>query len=213
MTIHRVVSSAEDFARALPVRPEQLEDLQSFYVCLASGNAVMNLVGPSALGEFWERHALDSAQLLHVEHSAIRWADIGAGAGFPGIVLAILLKGRPGAKVHLVESMAKRARFLEAMVSQFDLPAEVHHVRAEALEPPAGVQIVTARACAPLVRLFGYTAPFFHQGARGLFLKGRAVEAELIEARRAWRFREELLPSLSDPSGRILRVESLTRAS
>ena len=104
----------------------------------------MNLVGPSALAAFWLRHAYDSAQLLFLAPEALTWADLGAGAGFPGIVLAIKLKGREGAHVHLVESMAKRCRFLSEVVAALDLPATVHNVRAESLE--IKVDAVTARA-------------------------------------------------------------------
>ena len=171
----------------------------------------MNLVGPSALSEFWHRHVLDSAQLFHVEQSALRWADVGSGAGFPGIVLAILLKARPGGRIHLIESMAKRVAFLNHVVDVLSLPAEVHHGRAEALPSPAGLEIVTARACAPLPRLFSYTAHFFNIGANGLFLKGRSTESELTAARQSWTFDVDLVESLSDPEGRIVRVERLQR--
>ena len=188
-----------------------MADLQDFYQLLARSNKYMNLVGPSALGAFWLRHAFDSAQLLHVEQSALRWADIGAGAGFPGIVLAILLKGRSGARIHLIESMAKRVGFLEQVVRELALPAEVHHARAETLASPIGLEVVTARACAPLHRLFDHTAHFFGAGARGLFLKGRNVESELTAARVGWTFACELIPSRSDSSGRLVRIERLKR--
>ena len=137
--------------------------------------------------------------------------DIGAGGGFPGVVLAILLKGVPAARVHLVESMAKRARFLSDVVASLDLPAQVHTARAEALAPQPGVEIVTARACAPMTRLLGYAEPHLKSGVMGLFLKGRDVDAELTEARQSWRFTCELLPSVSDPSGRVVRIERLAR--
>ena len=201
--------TAEDFARNAGGTPEQLADLEAFRSELEAWNGRMNLVGPSALADFWRRHAWDSAQVLHVEQCASVWADVGAGAGFPGVVLAILLKGQAGACVHLIESMAKRVRFLEAVTQLLDLPVMIHHARAEDLDPPAGLQVVTARACAPFPRLFNYTQRFFHAGARGVFLKGRDVESELTEARRSWTFRADLLPSRSDPSGRIVRIERL----
>ena len=169
----------------------------------------MNLVGPSAMAEFWLRHAWDSAQLLHVEQSALRWADIGAGAGFPGLVLAILLKGRAGSVVQLIESMGKRVRFLEHAAGILDLPARIHHSRAERLIPPLALEVVTARACAPLPRLFSYAAHFFAAGAKGLFLKGRGVEEELTAARGSWTFTSELIQSRSDPAGRLVRIEGL----
>jgi 16S rRNA (guanine527-N7)-methyltransferase len=187
-----------------------MADLEAFRALLAEWNERMNLVGPSALAEFWGRHAFDSAQLLRLAPDALTWADLGAGAGFPGIVLAIMLKGRPGAKVHLVESMAKRCRFLEAAVQALDLPAEVHNVRAESLS--IKVDIVTARACAPASRLFEFAWPWTRKGATGLFLKGQDIEAELAEATTSWDFDAQLEPSLSNPAGRVLKLRRLARA-
>src|ERR1700761_6643888 len=122
---------AEAFARAVGATPAQMADLQRFLFLLEDWNSRMNLVGPTALSSFWLRHAYDSAQLLHVEPSALRWADIGDGAGFPGLILAILLKGRVDAQVHLIESMAKRVRFLAEVSQALDLPTPIHHGRAE----------------------------------------------------------------------------------
>ena len=163
-----------------------MADLETFRALLADWNARMNLVGPSALEDFWLRHAFDSAQLLDLAPEARRWVDLGAGAGFPGMVLAILLKGRPGAVVHLVESMAKRCRFLEAVVAALDLPAEVHNARAEDFDSRATSS--SRGACAPLVRLFGYARPYLKRGAVGLFLKGQDVASELEAATISWRF-------------------------
>ena len=146
----------------------QMADLQLYRSLLTEWNERMNLVGPSALAEFWPRHAFDSAQLLGLAPEALTWADLGAGAGFPGLVLAIMLKDRPGARVHLVESMAKRCRFLSEVAQQLSLPVDVHNVRAEQLG--IKVDIVTARACAPLVRLLGYAEPSLRKGATGLIL-------------------------------------------
>jgi len=187
----------------------QMADLERFRVLLEEGNAVMNLVGPSTLPEFWNRHAWDSAQLLRLAPGAKVWADLGAGAGFPGLVLAILLKGAPGARVHLVESMAKRCRFLATVAEALDLPVEIHNRRAEELA--LSVDIVAARACAPMVRLLGYARPFLTRGAVGLFLKGQDVAAELKDAAGAWKFDYTLHPSLSDPRGRVVELKGLTR--
>ncbi len=187
----------------------QMADLGRYRGLLTEWNEKMNLVGPSALAQFWPRHAYDSAQLLALAPDAVTWADLGAGAGFPGVVLAILLKGRPGARVHLVESMAKRCRFLAEVAEQLSLPVDVHNVRAEQLG--IKVDIVTARACAPLTRLLGYAEPSLKTGATGLFLKGQDVVAELTEAAKCWKFEAELLASSSHPDGRILRVKGLSR--
>ncbi|MDP1630132.1 MAG: 16S rRNA (guanine(527)-N(7))-methyltransferase RsmG [Caulobacter sp.] len=188
----------------------QMADLEQFRLMLVEGNAVMNLVGPATLPDFWNRHAWDSAQLLRLVPEAKTWADLGAGAGFPGLVLAILLKGVPGARIHLVESMAKRCRFLEAVAMALDLPVEIHNKRAEDLS--LSVDIVTARACAPMTRLLGYGQPYLKRGARGLFLKGQDVVSEMAEASKSWTIKYRLIGSLSDPRGQIVDVEGLTRA-
>jgi 16S rRNA (guanine527-N7)-methyltransferase len=187
----------------------QIADLTKFQALLAEWNEVMNLVGPLTIATYWTRHALDSSQLLALAPEARTWADLGAGAGLPGVVLAILLKGHEGAKVHLIESMTKRCRFLEVAVKALDLPAEVHNVRAEELK--LKVDVVTARACAPMTKLFGFAEPYLHRGALGLFLKGQDVAAELTEASKAWKFASELSTSQSDPRGRIVQVKRLSR--
>lgn len=204
------VADARSFAAASGATPAQMADLSRFLEMLAAGNAVMNLVGPATIPDFWNRHAWDSAQLLKLAPEAGRWADLGAGAGFPGLVLAILGKGRAGFHVHLVESMAKRCRFLAEVVRELDLPATVHNARAENLALP--VDIVTARACAPLHRLLGYARPYLHAGATGLFLKGQDVASELDEATRYWDFSADVVPSMSDGRGRIVRIGRLGRA-
>jgi len=200
---------ADGFARLSGATPEQVAALDRYRLMLAEWNENMNLVGPATLEIFWSRHAWDSAQLLPLAPDALTWADLGAGAGLPGIVLAILGKGRPGFHVHLVESMAKRCRFLAEVVAALELPATVHNDRAENLS--LDVDIVTARACAPLARLLGYARPYLLNGAEALFLKGQEVASELEEATRSWSFEADVTPSLSDPRGRIVRVRRLGR--
>jgi 16S rRNA (guanine527-N7)-methyltransferase len=204
------VEDAASFARATGATPPQVADLERFLAILTAWNENMNLVGPKTLPEFWNRHAWDSAQLLELAPDARTWADLGAGAGFPGLVLAILGKGREGFHVHLVESMAKRCRFLTEVVTELGLPATVHNDRAENLN--LAVDIVTARACAPLHRLLGYARPYLKAGATGLFLKGQDVASELEEATRYWEFEADIVPSRSDPRGRIVRMRRLGRA-
>ena len=202
-------ADADQVQAVLGASASQMADLEAFRRLLAEWNEGMNLVGPSAMAEFWSRHVYDSAQLLALAPKARIWADAGAGAGFPGVVLAILLKDTPGARVHLVESMAKRCRFLQAIVDLLALPAEVHNVRAEDLE--LRVDVVCARACAPLVRLLGYTQPYLARGATGLFLTGQDVVSELTQAAKCWSFEAHLTVSLSHPEGRILQVRGLKR--
>jgi 16S rRNA (guanine527-N7)-methyltransferase len=199
-----------DFLADLKASPARERDVERFRLMLVEANQTMNLVGDSTLGDFWRRHFIDSAQLLWFAPKVMIWADLGSGAGLPGLILAILLRDRPGARVHLVESMTKRSQFLGAVVKALDLPAQVHNARAEALN--LEVEMVTARACAPLDRLLGYARPYFARGARGLFLKGAGVDEEIVQARKAWRFRCETWPSLSDERGRLLSIEELARA-
>jgi 16S rRNA (guanine527-N7)-methyltransferase len=198
-----------DFFKVVGVSPALERDLEAYKALLIAANQKMNLVGDSTLGEFWRRHFVDSAQLLWFSPTSLVWADLGSGAGLPGLILAILLKGRSGARVHLVESMAKRCRFLAEVVEALALPASVHHGRAEAFR--LKVEVVTARACAPLDRLLGYAQPYFEGGARGLFLKGAEVEREVEEARKTWRFNAETYASLSDARGRLLSIKELSR--
>jgi 16S rRNA (guanine527-N7)-methyltransferase len=207
----RPVTDAASFAAATGAPPSVMADMETYRALVGEWNEKMNLVGPSALAQFWPRHAYDSAQLLQLEPAAKVWADLGAGAGFPGIVLAILLKGQADARVHLVESLAKRCRFLQAVVEALDLPATVHNARAEALS--LKVDIVTARACAPLPRLLGFAEPYLKKGATGLFLKGQDVAAELTEARKSWKFAAQTFPSLSHPDGRLLQIKGLARVA
>lgn len=200
---------ADEFQTAMKATDAQVADLERFRALLFDWNTRMNLVGPSAAAEFWSRHVLDSAQLLAFAPEALTFADLGAGAGFPGIVLACLLKGREGVEVHLVESMAKRCRFLSEVVKTLNLPAVVHNARAEDLK--LRVDVVTARACAPLVRLLGYAEPYLKRGAACLFLKGQDVEAELVEAATCWSFESHLTPSLSHTMGRVLELKKVSR--
>jgi len=204
------VRDAATFAAQTGATPTQLADLEQLRAMLTDWNTRMNLVSAASLPEFWPRHAFDSAQLRQIMPSARTWVDIGAGAGFPGLVLAILLKGEAHARVHLVESVAKRCRFLETVSETLKLPTKVHNARAESLSLKA--EVVTARAVAPLGRLLSFAQPFMARGAIGLFPKGRGAEVEVADAREAWRFTCNIVPSLSDPEGRIVKVEGLARA-
>ena len=189
--------------------PAQMADLGTLIERLTAANAVMNLVGPDSLPDVWNRHIFDSAQLLDLAPDAATWADLGAGAGFPGLVLAILLKDQADSHVWLIDSLGKRCRFLQEVVEALSLRATVVNGRAE--EQRIKADVVTARALAPMDRLLGYAQPYLQRGAQGLFLKGEKAEAELIVARQVWQFDSDLSVSRSDPRGRIVSVRSLRR--
>ncbi len=203
------VNDSAGFQAASGCSDEALADLESYRSYLADWNQRMNLIGPATLDIYWNRHAWDSAQLLRLAPDALTWADLGTGAGLPGIVLAILGKDRPGFHVHLVESMAKRCRFLTEVVTGLQLPATVHQSRAEDLS--LAVDIVTARACAPLSRLLGYGRPYLRLGADALFLKGQDVESELTEATKYWKITPRLHPSRTTGEGWIVELDAIDR--
>ena len=198
-----------EFQTLVNATPAQMADLETLVEQLTQANAVMNLVGPDSLPDVWSRHIFDSAQLLDLAPRAATWADLGAGAGFPGLVIAILLKDRADSHVWLIDSLGKRCRFLQDAVDGLSLRATVVNGRAE--EQRIKVDVVTARALAPMERLLGYAQPYLQRGAQGLFLKGEKAEAELIEARKVWQFDSALSVSRSDPRGRIVSVRSLRR--
>ena len=205
----------EEFQRAANVSRETLDRLECYADCLRKWNRATNLVARSSLADLWRRHMLDSAQLLPLlpDPPAGRprvIVDLGSGAGFPGLVLAILGAGA----VHLVEAHGRKAAFLREAARVADTPVTLHHGRIEGLRPfPADV--VTARACAPLPRLLDYAAPFLRprpgarSGGTGLFHRGRNFDRELTDARNKWNMGVELLPSCTDPTARILRLSLL----
>jgi 16S rRNA (guanine527-N7)-methyltransferase len=200
----------DDFQARLNVSRETLERVERYRQMLVAASAHTNLVGPSALESFWLRHAFDSAQLLSHAPDAKRWLDLGSGAGFPAIILAILLCDTAGAEVHMVDSVGKKTRFLQDVVTALGLPARVHNGRAEDLALPR-FDVITARALAPMPRLLGYIAPHIAPETTVLLLKGQDVGSELTEASKSWIFNHTLHPSLSDPSGRIVTLSGLKR--
>lgn len=198
-----------EFQSLTNATPAQMGDLERFITRLTEANAVMNLIGPDTLPDVWNRHIWDSAQLLAHAPGAQSWADLGAGAGFPGIVLAIMLKTQPKSHVWLIDSLGKRCRFLQEVVDSLSLRATVLNGRAE--DNAVTVEVVTARAVAPMEKLLGYAQPYLQRGATGLFLKGEKAEGEVAEARKVWQFKSNLSISRSDPRGRIVSVRGISR--
>src|ERR1700761_7874546 len=177
------VISAADKAAALKLTPVSRETegrLQRYVDLLLEWQAKTNLVAASTLPNLWTRHIADSLQLLSLAPSAVRWADLGSGGGFPGVVLACSLAETPGAMVHLVERNARKAAFLREALRVTGSLGVVHLAEiGDSVDRIAGkVDCVTARALAPLHQLIGYAEPLVRQGARALFFKGQDVESE-----------------------------------
>lgn len=171
---------------------------------------IQNLVSPSTVENVWSRHIADSLQLADLAPDACTWVDLGSGAGFPGVVIAVATAERPRSHVHLIESNGRKCAFLRHAARATAAPVTVHHARIEAVAPGlAGTaDVVTARALAPLSKLLAWSQELLKSGALGLFPKGRDVAAELTEAENSWRFKAELLPSRTDSEARIVRVTS-----
>jgi 16S rRNA (guanine527-N7)-methyltransferase len=205
-----------DRARALGlvnVSRETLGRLDRFVTLLLEWQATTNLVGKSTLETLWTRHIADSLQLIDLAPQARIWADLGSGAGFPGIPIACALADMPGAGVHLVESHAKKAAFLREAARITGAPVTVHAVRIDKFVDgfEGAADAVTARAVASLKDLLDECFMLVHQGAVGLFPKGQDVAVELTEASKYWKMVYDLVPSRTDTEARIVVVRALAR--
>lgn len=193
-----------------PVSRETFESLLELESLLLRWNQRINLVSPSTIPDLWERHILDSAQLFPLGAGALRWADLGSGGGFPGLVIAVLLKNVPLAHIELVESNRKKASFLVAAAAQLKLPARISAERIEARTARGdGPEIVTARALAALPQLLELASPWLRAGSTGLFHKGREYQNEITESRQHWEFDLVEHPSRVAASGVILEISEL----
>ncbi len=197
--------SPADFQALTGADAATVERLALYLGLLDKWRRRINLVGRGALADPWRRHVLDSAQLAPLlPTGAADIVDLGSGAGFPGLVLAIVAD-RP---VHLVDSDVRKCAFLREAARAAEAPVSVHNARIEALSG-LNADVVTARACAPLPRLLAWTAPLLKTGGRCLFLKGKDVAAELTASEKTWMMRLTRWQSRSDPSGTILMVDDL----
>src|SRR6266853_5358633 len=208
--------AASDKAAALvltPVSRETMVRLDRYVALLLEWQAKTNLVAPSTLPTLWTRHISDSLQLLSIAPTAKRWADLGSGGGFPGVVLACALAETPGAEVHLVERNAKKAAFLREALRISNSTGKVHLADiGDSVDRMTGpVDCVTARAVAPLHQLIGFAAPLVSQGAKALFLKGQDVEAELTEATKYWNIKPHLHSSRTGGHGWIVELDHIER--
>ena len=203
----------EAFLEAFSVSRETLDRLILYEDLLKGWQKAVNLVAPGTLGEVWHRHFADSAQLARlVPPAAESLVDLGSGGGFPGLVLAIMLYERKPLRVSLIESDGRKAAFLREVARQTRVPVDILSARIENAETQrkvGSVDVVTVRALAPLNRLLGLAAPFFAPRTRGLFLKGRDIHGEIDEARVAWHFDVELVPSMTDAQGQIAVVRNV----
>jgi len=200
----------EKFLLDFAVSREATAKFDCYVALLGDWQTRMNLVAPSTLPQIWSRHFYDSAQLFPLLPAKTnRLADIGAGAGFPGMVLALLAADAGRAiEIHLVESIQKKAAFLHAVAEALELPVIIHATRTEQIGA-LPMDVVTARALAGLPDLFRLVQPFKQSETVFFFLKGAKAAEELTEAHRNWHFTCQNIPSRTDSSGHILRIEQL----
>jgi 16S rRNA (guanine527-N7)-methyltransferase len=205
---------AESVLASFHVSRETRERLEILVSELQRWQKAKNLVGPGTLETVWSRHIADSLQLVALAPDARVWLDLGSGAGFPGLVVAIAIRDRAGARVHCVESNGRKCSFLRHAARVTEAPVTVHNARIEDVMPTfvGKVDVVTARALAPLRRLLDWAAPLLTTGVEGLFPKGDNVLGELTEARESWKFTVDMIPSRTDPRGQIMRIGSLEMA-
>jgi 16S rRNA (guanine527-N7)-methyltransferase len=208
------IEGPADFAAAFAASPETIDRLTIYASTLALWQKRINLVAPGTLPDVWHRHFADSAQLLDLAPPQVSgWIDLGSGAGFPGLVIAILYAGRPEPRprITLLESDQRKCAFLAEVVRQTGLtaliPVDILCARIEAAPTRAKLakaDVVSARALAPLERLLELASPYLGPSGRGLFLKGRGVEAELAAAARSFEFSYELVPSRTEAEAGIV---------
>lgn len=185
------------------------ETLDRFAALLLRWNRTVNLISVKDEPLLWDRHISDSLQLApFMVPRPVRAIDLGSGAGFPGLILAIAT----GVPFDLIEADKRKAVFLREAARITGAPVEVHAARIEATRiPPA--PLITARALAPLPRLLSLAAPLLTPGGACLFLKGANAQAELTHAATQWHMQVESVPSRTTSGACILRISHLSRVT
>lgn len=194
----------------LDVSRETRDRLSRLGALLAKWNPAINLVSRATLADSWNRHILDSAQLFeYAPPGSTKWADLGSGGGFPGLVIAVLaLERAPELRVVLVESDQRKAAFLNQAAHDLGLNAEVIPQRIE-VAAPLQADVVSARALAPLSQLCGFAARHLRSNGVALFPKGASHAAELDAASKEWRFDLRTHASKTDASAVIYELREI----
>lgn len=199
----------------LSVSRETRERLESYVALLKRWQKAQNLVAPSTLPEIWRRHVADSAQIRLLAPDIHRWIDFGSGAGFPGLVTAILLADEPDGVVHLVESNQRKAAFLRTVIRETGVRAFVHADRIDSVTDDwatvgdGPIEGVSARALADLDALCGFSRSFVSAGARAFFHKGRESRSEIVKASHNWDLDLVEHKGLIDPQSVILEIRRI----
>ena len=198
--------------RGRDVSRETFDRLTTLVALLEKWTRKINLVSRASLPDVWERHILDSIQVFDIAgQTAGRWADIGTGGGFPGLVVAILAQDEtPGLDVILIESDLRKSAFLSAALRETGARAQVMAQRIEALDP-LKADIISARALAPLTDLLEIASIHMAESGRALFPKGATAQEEIDAALETWRFTLHKHQSRTDDRAVILEIEGISR--
>lgn len=200
----------DDIRSIHPVSRETLGRLKQFVTMVQKWSRAINLVAPSTLDDVWRRHVADSLQIYALNPGPLRWLDLGSGAGFPGLVTAIMLAETDGGHVDLVESNHKKAAFLRSVLIETGARGTVHPIRIDAAPPiVSGIDALSARALATLDNLLAMGEPWLAEGATAWWHKGRDYRSEVAIARRSWRF--DLVEHVSrvDAASVVLQISNV----
>lgn len=206
------MTDRDRFISAFDVSRETLERLDIYAALLEKWNPSINLVAKSTLGQIWDRHFFDSAQILAISDlQEGQWVDLGTGGGFPGLIVAILAaEARAGVSMTCIESDLRKAAFLLTVIRESGLAVRVLTDRIEVV-PPLKADVVSARALAPLSQLLGYAERHLAENGKAYFLKGAKVGPELKQALETWSFELDTYPSKTDPEASILKIGDIRR--
>jgi 16S rRNA (guanine527-N7)-methyltransferase len=198
----------------LRVSRETSEKLEHFAALFQKWAKSINLVAPSTLSDFWQRHIADSAQIFELFPGPKRWVDLGSGGGFPGIITAIFLAELGDGWVHLVESNNKKAAFLRVALTETGARGSVHAIRIEeAITIIPECDAISARALADLPQLLDYCMPWMmaDRNPHAFFHKGRDYQQEVDKA--VGRFQFDLVKhgSVVEPDSVVLEIANLSR--
>lgn len=220
--------TADRFASAFNVSRETIERLNLYGSTLRTWQARINLVADATLDDVWGRHFADSAQLAaHLPGNAEHIVDLGSGAGFPGLVLAIVLNDAnvrakcvfnavriSVPRITLIESDQRKGAFMREVARQTRIPVDILSIRIEDAAQRARlgrIDVLTARALAPLDKLFAHAESLIDPDGVCLFLKGKSASDEVEAARRQWSFEVSLVPSVTAADAQLVVVRHLTR--
>lgn len=195
------------------VSRETFEDLKVFSALLQKWNKKINLVARDGADDIWTRHIVDSLQVIsHIPKDARVLADLGSGGGFPGLVIALVMRDRtPDLDIILIDSDKRKCEFLRSVARELKLDITVHAARILDV-PPVKSDVVTARALAPLQDLLGFAQFHMVPGGRAIFLKGERFRSEIEDAKKQWSFSCDIQSSLTHPDAAVLKIGDIERA-